>query len=929
MCAKSAQGCFVSDLVTLFVTYATKANGCVSDQLLRMCSSFLALPLPGSLRIPWHNTDLMKNSGNHRSMMNRILNAALLLLLVVQVYILGSFSLNGYFRLYAPLCQYVVNHYIPDAFEVSFAECKIYPNAHLEIVQLDLQSLHPAIESVHIHSVQVAPIFAVEPRLGLRLNQISISRPQSELLHSQVRKIFRIDQIRCDLNKKGAQLNAQSVAVIFDAYRLHGNIKINNLHTFMPTQGKAISWPERHSKIDDWLTKIHNVSHKFDTRKTFINFAIEQCRVGQLTIQSCLQFESIQFADIQLRELAASLRYQYQPQNSVHTCGLFFKINEAHYMRTANDIGGRAITGHWEGTHHQFGSLLLNPKIYLQAPALIIDQVAQFRVPKLDIHFTDPGPVKINGYSFLEQLDQKMPNKFSRVQDILFHNPPILDFSLDYSPHNAVPHNMQAKLEVRDFDLQGLALDHLEGTFSWQQYNREIELHNASLRRGQDWIKFEGKTHLSNKNYRLSVEAAAIPTDYNPIMPTWWNKVFRDIEFLEKPRCYGNFEIVGRYGQQVADFFYGSVDAENLAYRGVPIDRGHLHMRGRQHYTEISELAVEHGDHYAHGSIQIAGLPDPIKVPLFWSIDLDSSYPLIAYQRLVSPQIAKHIQAFKAPQAPAISLQGKFFNKHYPQYRPYMHFQMNAASKAPIQYQDVHFDDLQFKLAGNSEQLSIYDLQAEIANGQASGQVDFLWNDNSAPSILIKAGIQQADTKKLLNMFQHEERASFANLTPIEESPSKINLEAHLKGLTGNWFEFAGYGSAAIFDKELGRIKLLGPLSSLLQNTPINFTSLKFKTLDCDFVLDSSALNFEKITIGGHSSQIELKGSYDLQLDTIDMHVTLRPLINYADKINPVTQLNKWIQLPLSPFLKYKLDGTLQYPQWRSILDPRVLLPIF
>lgn len=905
----------------LVAAYQTSCYGCVHTSLVRL--------LPSTLRFPLHNPDLMKNGGNHRSMMNRILNAALLLLLVVQIYIWGSFSLNGYFRLYAPLCQYLVNHYITDTFEVSFAECKIYPNAHLEIVQLELNSLHPAIESVHIHSVQVAPTVAVEPRLGLRLNQISISRPQRELLHSQVRKTFIIDQIRCDLHKKGAQLNAQSVAVNLDTCRLHGNIKINNLHTLMPTQGEALSWPERHSKIDDWLTKIQNISHKIDSRKTFINFSIEQCSAGQLTIQSCLQVESIQFADIQLRELAARFHYQYQLQNPVHTCGLFFKINEADYMGTANDISGKAITGHWEGTHHQFGSLLLNPKIYLQAPALIIDQVAQFRVPKLDIHFTDSGPVKIHGYSFLEQLEEKMPNEFSRIQDILFHNPPILDFSIDYSLKNAVPHNMQAKLEVRDFHIEGLALDHLVGTFSWQQYNKEIELHNASLRRGQDWIQFEGKTHLANKNYRLSVEASAIPTDYNPIMPTWWNKVFRDIEFSAKPKCYGNFEIVGRYGQQVADFFYGSVHAENLAYRGVPIDRGHLDLRGRQHYTEINKLAIEHGDHYAHGSIQITGLPDPIKVPLFWSIDVDSSYPLIEYQHLVSPEIAEHIQAFKALQAPAISLRGKFFNKHYPQYRPYMHFQMNAASKGPIQYQDVHFDDLQFKLAGNSQKLSIYALQADIANGQASGQVDFQWNDHSAPSILIKAGIQQADTKKLLNMFQHEERASLASLTPIEESPSKINLEAHLKGLTGNWFEFAGFGSAAIFDKELGRIKLLGPLSSLLQNTPLNFTSLKFKTLDCDFVIDNSALNFEKITIGGHSSQIELKGSYDLQVDTIDMHATLRPLINYADKINPVTQLNKWIQLPLSPFLKYKLDGTLQDPRWRSILDPRVLLPIF
>ena len=95
----------------------------------------------------------------------------------------------------------------------------------------------------------------------------------------------------------------------------------------------------------------------------------------------------------------------------------------------------------------------------------------------------------------------------------------------------------------------------------------------------------------------------------------------------------------------------------------------------------------------------------------------------------------------------------------------------------------------------------------------------------------IKAAIQGCDTKKLLKMFHKAEREALSNLAPIG-STSKIDLEVHLKGPTGNWFEFNGYGRTAIHDDALGSIKLLGPLSSLLQKTPLNFTSLKFKTLD-------------------------------------------------------------------------------------------------
>ena len=50
-----------------------------------------------------------------------------------------------------------------------------------------------------------------------------------------------------------------------------------------------------------------------------------------------------------------------------------------------------------------------------------------------------------------------------------------------------------------------------------------------------------------------------------------------------------------------------------------------VHYR-RQHYSEIIQLVVQQGAHKANGSIQIAALPDPIQAPLFWSLNIDSSF---------------------------------------------------------------------------------------------------------------------------------------------------------------------------------------------------------------------------------------------------------------------------------------------------------------
>lgn len=840
--------------------------------------------------------------------------------------------MNGFWRLHAPVCQWLLNHSIADVCKLSIDEFRIYPNAHLELRQLKISSQHPAVQTVRIQSVQIALSSLLKANIGLRLDQMMISPPPSagavNTAQNSVKPIL-LDQVQLDLLKDDAGISIPSMTAVMNTWTLRGSIKQRHQHPLTQTQKPAIDWPQLHSRIDHWIREYQSISQKIAFEQPVVHFCIEQGPNGSWDAVAQLEVEKAHIADTQLREIDGQFHYQSLSQNSAPQCTLLFRIGAAELKRDALQLEGKSITGFSQKSLAGPETSLQNLKISLNSPKVIINQLTEWNVPTMELQMKKSGLVNLQGVSFLEQRLKKMPAGLARFEDCSFGTAPKIDFCLDYSLQNDEIHKLTGELDAQAVQVQNLQIDHLHSAFSWQQLNQELQLHQASLRRGQEWVELEGTVHLARKDYRLAVEASTIPTDYNPIMPDWWNKVLRDIKFLEQPICNANFEVVGRLGQRVADFFYGSVQAQNLAYRGVPIDSGQLQLRGRQHYSEINQLMVRQGAHRASGSIQIAALPDPIKAPLFWSLDVDSTFPLAAYQKLVSPKLAAHIQSFQASQAPEVHFKGKFFTKHYPQYRPYMHFEMQADSHGRIHYQNVPFDSLQFKLVGNAQRRSIHDLHAEIANGYASAQIDFNGLSDQAPSMRIKAAIQECDTKKLLKMFHEAERATLSNLAPVEESPSKIDLEVHLQGPTGNWFGFNGYGRATIQDNALGSIKLLGPLSSLLQKTPLNFTSLKFKTLDCDFELAQSSLNFNQLTIGGHSSQIEMKGRYHLEHDSLDMFATLQPLINYADKLNPVTPLNRLIQLPISPLFKFKLDGSLQNPRWRSILDPRVLLPIF
>lgn len=874
----------------------------------------------------------MATGSKKRRFMSRSFNGGLILLLLLQIYVFGSFSLNGYCRVYAPACEWLLNQSIPDAFKLRISEVRVYPNARLEMMWLEIRSQDPAVQTVRIDSAQIAMSSRLNAKVQLRLNKIAISRPSFTSPPNTEQGLVNpimIDFVRLDVLKKGPRIHVPSMTVMAGTWTLRGSVEPMNLHALKPTDENAIDWPLLYSKVDEWIQQYHNIATNIKYEQPIVQFCVEQRPNGALDVAARLTVEEAHFAGNQLSELDVRFDYASSTPNNVPKYTLMFKIGDCDFNRTTLQLNGKCITGFSQSTKTALSKGLENHIISVHSPQVVLNQGAQFSLSTMELKITDTGLVNMQGTCFLEQLIENMPANLVRFEGCSFGKAPQIDFCLDYSLENAMLHKFDGELKVSDLLLQSLSIDRVYSAFSWLPLSQEIRLHQALIQRGQERVQLEGTVHLERKDYNLTVEAYAIPTAYNTIMPDWWKKTFRDVQFLEQATCDANFEVVGRFGQRIADFFYGSVHAKNLAYRGVPIDSCQLQLRGRQHYSEISQLVVQQGAHSAHGSIHIASLPDPIKAPLFWSIDVDSSFPLEAYKKLVNPTVAAQIQAFKANQSPEVRFKGKFFTRHYPQYRPYMHFQMYTDSRGPIYYKNIPFDSLQFKLGRNAERLTIYDLDAKIANGRAVGQIDFHWKPDRSTSMQIKADLQQCDTKKLLSMFHEEERAALSNLAPPEESSSKIDLAIHLKGPSNNWLEFDGYGRAAIQDKALGSIKLLGPLSSILLKTPLNFTSLKFQTLNCNFQLTQKSLNFAPLTIAGHSSQIKMKGDYNLELDSLDMHATLHPLINYVDKLNPVTQLNKLIQIPFSPFFKFKLDGSLKNPRWRSIMDPRVLLPIF
>ena len=89
---------------------------------------------------------------------------------------------------------------------------------------------------------------------------------------------------------------------------------------------------------------------------------------------------------------------------------------------------------------------------------------------------------------------------------------------------------------------------------------------------------------------------------------------------------------------------------------------------------------------------------------------------------------------------------------------------------------------------------------------------------------------------------------------------------------------------------KLGAVQLLGPLSKLLQKTPLNFTSFNLNTMQATFEIAQNELRISKLQIDGPQTQIKAKGTMQLKDQALDMRVRVNLFANLG---NPDSALRK------------------------------------
>jgi hypothetical protein len=519
----------------------------------------------------------------------------------------------------------------------------------------------------------------------------------------------------------------------------------------------------------------------------------------------------------------------------------------------------------------------------------------------------------------------------TKLPTLEFGSTPYYDLSIHLGEGFQLEHT-SFRIDVNDVTANGLTFDHIlaEGNYSEGIFN----LDNVLIDRGKQWIDATFSLNSTTKDFKLSLLGSAFPDQYSPILPKWWDKIFQDIDFDSNSLGYGDFIIYGYSKPQSEVFFLGHATATNVAYKKAHIDEGELIVRGRGNYVELHNIDAKTGDGWAKGNVGFTSAETPQPGLLSVRYDFDSLMPLDVASKIFGGNVAAIVSDFGVTKLPRVKLDGVTFNDSYTQYANEDAFYLEADIRTPITFKKTPLDHLHLKLYSRDKDIYLRDVEFGYADGTGSALIDILDRQDTSHLLRFQLSLRDANQAKAVKdlpsfdgVQAHLPQAQSA-ADKQARSAGKLDLNLHAQGPLDDVYQFDGYGDFVVNNNQLGAIQLLGPLSNLLKNTRLNFTSFNLNQMTANFEIAQEQLNINELIIDGPRTRIWADGTFQIPDQALDMNVRVNLFANLGTPESPINTFRKLITSPIPNLLVFDLTGTIHDQKIRSQFDPRSFIPI-
>ena len=461
-------------------------------------------------------------------------------------------------------------------------------------------------------------------------------------------------------------------------------------------------------------------------------------------------------------------------------------------------------------------------------------------------------------------------------------------------------------------------LQYLSNDFQW--INKRLKA-SSLFRINQRDSSLNTVFNAESGDYTVILFGSTFSSDFYTLLPKWWENTFSDFSYTDNTKCFHDFAIYGTLNSPIPDFLLGSVQTENIYYKGVPVKYGDVLVKGKNYCTEITlrDIQTEAGN--TKGVIKITIKPDGFRKPESVRTKLKSELTIKTAEKLFGNDIQQILSNFESPFTHKVDFESVFFNPYYTQHNNKSYYNLSIGPSNPILFFKRPFNQLSAEIYGRNAQHYIRSAEAEFASGRLNFEADILETLSEDPQIRINLSLSDCDySQSIKDAFQNE----FINTSINESLPLTLNLNLKSKGSLLDLTKHNGYGNFEINGAGLGKIHLLGPLSKALDELNLSIGVFSLDHLESDFIIQNEWIDVQNLEINGKQSNVLGTGKIWIPDQSINFKMEVDLLKNRNLSFSKLGSLGKFLD-PVTKIFNFRVTGTLQDQKWRSIFDPRNL----
>jgi len=415
-------------------------------------------------------------------------------------------------------------------------------------------------------------------------------------------------------------------------------------------------------------------------------------------------------------------------------------------------------------------------------------------------------------------------------------------------------------------------------------------------------------------DYDLHLTGGCEPALLTPLTPPATDEILRLFDITDVPPDV-DLRIVCGARKGAPLFMTGTVSGKNLHYRGTFLDDLQAGLIFTNNTLRLAPLRCGRDGRYADGTLLLNFKTKTAEVSAVSTLN-----PKIIAQ-IIQPGAKSPLDLFTFSGPVRTEAEGRV---DWGRNENHNLTGTLKAERIGTQFGPVDRADARVRVRGSQLIFDSIAMNLHAGRGEASGTFDLKTTDGTAPYQL-NLELNRLDLQNLMEGLSGKEQ-------PKASGRFSASMEIHADASREFWETARGNGSAEIEKGRLANVPLFGGFTSLIRTAFPTFSLFSLTDLFADYEIRAGGIYSDNVQLSGSVMSLRALGNYTPE-DGLDFTAQVEPLRQPPN--DPEAQRRwyeiwqwtkeavRWSTSPFFKFFEFKLEGSLENPEWRFINLPK------